>query len=164
MILVMEYISGIDLFDRIIESKRLDEDTARKLYRQLFSAIMYCHDNMIVHRDLKPENLLLDENNNLKIIDFGFVRTYSKDPFSTLKTFCGSMYYCAPEMINGTPYPGPASDIWSLGVILYVITNGYLPFRENNLEDLYESLKVAKYDKGEYSSQGKSLNSTVRMQ
>ena len=83
----MEYVHGGDLFDLIIESKRLDEKLARKIFRQLFSAIMYCHHNMMVHRDLKPENLLLDENQNLKIIDFGFVRTYSKDPNLTLKTY-----------------------------------------------------------------------------
>jgi serine/threonine protein kinase len=158
MILVLEYIPGGDLFDRIIESRRLDEDVARKIFRQLFSAVMYCHDNMMVHRDLKLENLLLDENDNIKIIDFGFVRTYSKDPYMTLKTYCGSLYYCAPEMIDGTPYPGPSSDIWSLGVILYVITNGYLPFKEKNIADLHKSLKTADYETGEYSSEGMSLN------
>jgi len=152
LILVMEYVSGGDLFDLIMESKRLDEQLARKIFRQLFSAIMYCHHNMMVHRDLKPENLLLDENQNLKIIDFGFVRTFSNDPNLTLKTYCGSLYYCAPEMLDGTPYPGPSSDIWSLGVILYVLTNGYLPFRDTQLPKLYGSLKAAKYDKGEYSS------------
>jgi serine/threonine protein kinase len=159
MILVLEYISGGDLFDRIIECRKLDEDIARKLFRQLFSAVMYCHNNMMIHRDLKLENILLDENDNLKIIDFGFVRTYSKDPNMMLKTYCGSLYYCAPEMIDGTPYPGPSSDIWSLGVILYVITNGYLPFKENNLEDLHKRLKTANYDKGEYSSEGMLMKS-----
>ena len=83
----MEYIPGGDLFDLVIESGRLDEKTARKIFRQLFSAVLYCHDNMMVHRDLKPENMLLDENNNLKIIDFGFVKTYSKETQMTLKTF-----------------------------------------------------------------------------
>lgn len=150
----MEYIPGGDLFDLVIESGKLDENTARKVFRQLFSAVLYCHDNMMVHRDLKPENMLLDENNNLKIIDFGFVKTYSKESHMTLKTYCGSYYYCAPEMFAGTPYPGPASDIWSLGVILYVITNGYLPFRSSNVSDLYESVRCAKYDKGEFSSPG----------
>ena len=103
---------------------------------------------------MKPENLLLDENLNIKIIDFGFVRTYTNDPNMMLKTFCGSLYYCAPEMIDGTPYFGPSSDIWSLGVILYVITNGYLPFRHTHLPDLYESLRTADYEAGEFSSNG----------
>jgi serine/threonine protein kinase len=104
--------------------------------------------------DLKPENLLLDESQNLKIIDFGFVRTYTKDPQENLKTYCGSLYYCAPEMIDGTPYFGPAVDIWSLGIILYVFVNGYLPFRETNTSSLYEAIRKANFEDGDYATVG----------
>ena len=104
--------------------------------------------------DLKPENLLLDENLNLRIIDFGFVRTYVKDPHESLKTYCGSLYYCAPEMIDGTPYFGPAVDIWSLGIILFVFVNGYLPFRETNSSALYDSIRKGNFENGEYASPG----------
>ncbi len=103
---------------------------------------------------MKPENLLVDENENLKIIDFGFVRTYTKDPNQNLKTYCGSLYYCAPEMIDGTPYRGPSVDIWSVGIILYVFTNGYLPFRDTNASALYENIRSAKFEEGDYSSDG----------
>ena len=162
----MEYVNGGDLFDYIVDSKKLTEDLSRRLFRQLVSAIMYCHENMIVHRgnlickyahllDLKPENLLMDANQNLKIIDFGFVRTYMRDPNENLKTYCGSLYYCAPEMIDGTPYYGPAVDIWSMGIILYVFLNGYLPFRETNAANLYESIRTATFEDGEYASAGK---------
>lgn len=108
-------------------------------------------------QDLKPENLLLTENKTLKIIDFGFVRTYIKDPHQSLKTFCGSLYYCAPEMLDGTPYFGPAVDIWSLGITLFVFANGYLPFRETNAAALYQSIKSADFEDGEHSSEGKFI-------
>ena len=103
----------------------------------------------------------MDENDNLKIIDFGFVRTYTKEADANLQTYCGSLYYCAPEMIEGTPYLGPPVDLWSLGIILYVFTNGYLPFRDTTTAGLYESIRTGKFDDGEHSSQGMSFTCKI---
>ncbi|KAJ3195138.1 NUAK SNF1-like kinase 1, partial [Entophlyctis luteolus] len=107
--LVMELASGGELFDYIAQQCHQDEDMARLYFRQVVSAISYCHQNSIIHRDLKPENLLLDKDGNIKIIDFGFGNTFHRD--RTLDTFCGSPYYAAPEMVKGIPYTGPEVDI-----------------------------------------------------
>ncbi|KNC78184.1 CAMK/CAMKL protein kinase [Sphaeroforma arctica JP610] len=112
IILIMEYAEGGELFDYIVAHRQVKEKESRKFLRQIISAIDYCHGNQIVHRDLKPENLLLDANNNIKIIDFGFSNTYSDD--GLLDTFCGSPFYAAPEMVGGRKYCGPEVDMWSI--------------------------------------------------
>ncbi|KAJ3357529.1 NUAK SNF1-like kinase 1, partial [Entophlyctis luteolus] len=142
--LVMELASGGELFDYIAQQCHQDEDMARLYFRQVVSAISYCHQNSIIHRDLKPENLLLDKDGNIKIIDFGFGNTFHRD--RTLDTFCGSPYYAAPEMVKGIPYTGPEVDIWSMGVILYALITGNLPFDSRDMIVLYTMIAKGEYD------------------
>jgi serine/threonine-protein kinase SIK3 len=112
----------------------MSEDEARTKFRQIVQAVGFCHSNGFVHRDLKAENLLLDENSNVKLCDFGFSNSYKPDEF--LKTWCGSPPYAAPELFEGKEYAGPQADIWSLGVVLYVMVCGALPFDGNSLQHL----------------------------
>ena len=115
------------------------------------------HKNKICHRDLKPENLLLDENMNVKIVDFGLSNTY-KNASDTLKTACGSPCYAPPEMILGKRYSGLSTDIWTLGVILYAMTVGYLPFEDKDTNKLYKKILSCDYlMPGFLSSQAKDL-------
>ena len=143
IILTMEHATGGELFDYIVAHKRIREPEARRLFRQIISAVDYCHQNCVIHRDLKPENLLLDEKRNIKIIDFGFANTF--DPDGMLATFCGSPYYASPEMITGQKYIGPEVDIWSLGIILYVMLCGFLPFEDKHVKDLYRKILSGSY-------------------
>eukprot|EP00124_Ichthyophonus_hoferi_P001720 Ihof_evm3s98 gene=Ihof_evmTU3s98 len=116
----MEYAQGGELFDFIIDhNDRLPESTSRKIFRQMLSAVDYCHANFVVHRDLKAENVLLDKDLNVKIADFGFSNYFS--PGSALETFCGSPDYCAPELFLRHSYEGPEVDVWAMGVILYIM-------------------------------------------
>ncbi|KAJ3031529.1 UNVERIFIED_CONTAM: hypothetical protein HDU68_003065 [Siphonaria sp. JEL0065] len=144
IILSMEYIEGGELFDFIVANPRLNEKIARRIFRQIISAVDYCHQSSVIHRDLKPENLLLDNDKNIKIIDFGFVNLY--DPEDVLKTFCGSPFYASPEMILGKKYVGPEIDIWSMGVILFALLAGKLPFRDSNVKDLYRKITSSTFD------------------
>jgi serine/threonine protein kinase len=112
----------------------LSEDAAREKFWQIISAVDYLHKNKICHRDLKAENLLLDSNYDIKLADFGFSNFYEKD--SLLNTYCGSPPYAAPEIFEGREYIGPQVDIWSLGVVLYVLVCGVLPFEGANLQIL----------------------------
>ncbi|EPZ32745.1 Protein kinase, catalytic domain-containing protein [Rozella allomycis CSF55] len=148
--IVQEYASGGELFDYIVQKSKLDERESRHLFRQIISAVDYCHQNSVIHRDLKPENLLLDEKGNIKIIDFGFGNTYHIDQL--LHTFCGSPYYAAPEMIKGVSYTGPEVDIWSLGVILYAMLTGTLPFDGKDLSQLYERIQSGKFKQPQENS------------
>ena len=126
---------------------------SRKFLRQILSAIKYCHSNSIVHRDLKIENILLDKNGGLKLIDFGLANFI--DPFKHLSTFCGSLYFAAPEVLSAKKYIGPEIDMWSLGVILYVLVSGKVPFDDNTLPALHKKIKTGKYDPPARVSQGK---------
>ncbi|EDV49533.1 MAP/microtubule affinity-regulating kinase 3 [Drosophila erecta] len=141
--LVMEYVSGGELFDHLVKNGRMREYDARVLFRQLVSAIEYCHRKSIVHRDLKAENLLLDQHMKMKIADFGFSTTF--EPKAQLKTFCGSPPYAAPELFRGKKYSGPEVDSWSLGVVLYTLVTGSLPFDGINLRELRDRVLRAKY-------------------
>ncbi|KAJ1550577.1 hypothetical protein HK096_006161, partial [Nowakowskiella sp. JEL0078] len=141
--IVMEYVSGGELFDYIVARGCLKEKEARRIFRMILSAIAYCHKNSIIHRDLKPENLLLNSKKEIKIIDFGFGNTFYRD--RTLDTFCGSPFYAAPEMIKGIPYIGPEVDVWSLGVILYALLAGRLPFDTNSIPELYALISSGYY-------------------
>jgi 5'-AMP-activated protein kinase, catalytic alpha subunit len=141
----MEYASGGELFDYIVKRKRLKEPEACKFYQQIISGVEYIHKCGICHRDLKPENLLLDEQKNIKIVDFGLSNTYTDG--ATLKTACGSPCYAAPEMIAGKKYHGLASDIWSCGIILFAMTCGYLPFEDPNTNKLYKMILACDYQK-----------------
>lgn len=148
--IVMEYASGGELFDYLVVNKRLKEREARHFFRQVISAVEYCHGHFVIHRDLKPENLLIDDNNNIKIIDFGFTNIYRKD--TLLDTFCGSPYYAAPEMILAKKYTGPEVDIWSLGVILYAMVCGSLPFDDTNIKLLHKKITSGYYFTPKYLS------------
>ncbi|KAK3151561.1 hypothetical protein QOZ80_3AG0247490 [Eleusine coracana subsp. coracana] len=137
---VLEYVKGGELFNKV-QRGRLKEDAARKYFQQLISAIDFCHSRGVFHRDLKPENLLLDENRNLKISDFGLSALPDcKRQDGLLHTSCGTPAYVAPEVINRKGYDGAKADIWACGVILYVLLAGYLPFQEKNLMDMYKKI------------------------
>lgn len=141
---VMEYAKGGELFNKVSKGK-LKEDVARKYFQQLINAVDFCHSRGVYHRDLKPENLLLDENENLKISDFGLsALAESKHQDGLLHTTCGTPAYVAPEVINRNGYDGAKADTWSCGVILYVLLAGYLPFHDSNLVEMYR--KIGKAD------------------
>lgn len=143
--IVMEYAKGGELFNKVVKG-RLKVDVARKYFQQLISAVDYCHSRGVCHRDLKPENLLLDENENLKVSDFGLsALTESKRQDGLLHTTCGTPAYVAPEVINRKGYDGMKADIWSCGVILFVLLAGHLPFHDSNLMEMYR-----KIGKGEF--------------
>lgn len=143
IIMVLEYAGG-ELFDYIVQNGRMKENEARRFFQQMLCAVEYCHRHKIVHRDLKPENLLLDDNLNVKIADFGLSNIMTDGNF--LKTSCGSPNYAAPEVIGGKLYAGPEVDVWSCGVILYVLLVGRLPFDDEHIPSLF-----AKIARGTYS-------------
>ncbi|KAI3951960.1 hypothetical protein MKW92_010468 [Papaver armeniacum] len=129
------------LFDKILKGGKLKEDVARNYFQQLVSAIDYCHSRRVYHRDLKPENLLLDENENLKISDFGLSALWdSRRQDGLLHTTCGTPAYVAPEVIHKKGYDGAKADIWSSGVILFVLLAGYLPFQDSNIMEMYKKI------------------------
>ncbi|KAI3461714.1 hypothetical protein Pfo_018377 [Paulownia fortunei] len=142
---VMEYAKGGELFNKVAKGK-LKEDVARKYFQQLINAVDFCHSRGVYHRDLKPENILLDENENLKVSDFGLsALAESKRPDGLLHTTCGTPAYVAPEVIDRKGYDGTTADIWSCGVILFVLLAGYLPFHDSNLMELYRKIAKAEY-------------------
>lgn len=144
---VMEYAKGGELFHKISKG-RLKEDSARRYFQQLISAVNFCHSRGVYHRDLKPENLLLDENGVLKVSDFGLsALSECKRQDGLLHTTCGTPAYVAPEVISRQGYDGAKADIWSCGVILFVLLAGYLPFHDSNLMEMYK-----KISRGEYKS------------
>ncbi|ENN70683.1 5'-AMP-activated protein kinase catalytic subunit alpha-2 [Dendroctonus ponderosae] len=151
--MIMEYVSGGELFDYIVKNGKLQEYEARRFFQQIISGVDYCHRHMIVHRDLKPENLLLDHNMHVKIADFGLSNMMMDGEF--LRTSCGSPNYAAPEVISGKLYAGPEVDIWSCGVILYALLCGTLPFDDEHVPTLFRKIKSGIFPIPEY------LNKTV---
>lgn len=146
--IVLEYASGGELFDYILTHKYLKENLAKKFFAQLVSGVDYMHSKGLIHRDLKLENLLLDKNKNIIILDFGFVNSYNLNNNKDLmKTSCGSPCYAAPELVlMQLPYEGKKVDVWSLGIILYAMLSGYLPFDDDpNNEDGADIIKLYHY-------------------
>ncbi|XP_059638115.1 CBL-interacting serine/threonine-protein kinase 1-like [Cornus florida] len=139
--MVLEYVIGGELFDRIASKGKLSEARGRKLFQQLIDGVSYCHNKGVYHRDLKLENVLVDAKGNIKISDFGLsaLPQHFRDD-GLLHTTCGSPNYVAPEILNNRGYDGATSDTWSCGVILYVILTGYLPFDDRNLAVLYQKI------------------------
>lgn len=141
----MEYVKGGELFNKIAKG-RLKEEAGRKYFQQLVAAVDYCHSRGVYHRDLKPENLLLDEFGNLKVTDFGLSALVDcKRQDGLLHTTCGTPAYVAPEVLHKKGYDGEKADIWSCGVILFVLLAGYLPFNDPNIMGMYR-----KISKGEF--------------
>ncbi|KAG0609814.1 hypothetical protein M758_7G016100 [Ceratodon purpureus] len=142
----LEFVSGGELFDKIVHQGRLNEEKSRKYFQQLIDAIEYCHSKGISHRDLKPENLLLDAHGNLKISDFGLsALPHQVREDGLLHTTCGTPNYVAPEVLNNKGYDGAVADIWSCGVILFVLMAGYLPFNDVDLKSLYKKIQHASF-------------------
>lgn len=150
--IVMEYVPGGELFDEIATRGRMVEDEARAYFQQLVSCLEYCHNRQIAHRDLKPENILLDETKKkVKIADFGLSNWMHDGQF--LLTSCGSPNYAAPEIVSGKyffhtslrAYCGSEVDIWSLGIILFALLTGALPFDDNNLPCLFQKIRNSKF-------------------
>lgn len=142
---ILEYVKGGELFNKVAKGK-LKEDVARKYFQQLVSAVEFCHSRGVYHRDLKPENLLLDEDENLKVSDFGLsALAESKRQDGLLHTTCGTPAYVAPEVISRKGYDGAKADVWSCGVVLFVLMAGYLPFHDSNLMDMYRKIGKAEY-------------------
>ncbi|KAL0126497.1 hypothetical protein PUN28_005096 [Cardiocondyla obscurior] len=143
MVLVMEYAAGGELYDYLSERKVLGEHEARRIFRQIATAVFYCHKHKICHRDLKLENILLDQVGNAKIADFGLSNVF--DEQRLLSTFCGSPLYASPEIVKGTPYHGPEVDCWSLGVLLYTLVYGAMPFDGSNFKRLVKQISQSDY-------------------
>ncbi|XP_013176784.1 PREDICTED: uncharacterized protein LOC106124547 isoform X2 [Papilio xuthus] len=141
--LVTEYASNGEIFDHLVSKGRMPESEAARIFAQMVAAVGYCHSRGVVHRDLKAENLLLDRDMNIKLADFGFSNEYSAG--ATLATWCGSPPYAAPELFEGRHYNGPKVDIWSLGVVLYVMVCGALPFDGSTLSDLRNVVLSGKF-------------------
>ncbi|XP_076902822.1 CBL-interacting serine/threonine-protein kinase 8-like isoform X2 [Bidens hawaiensis] len=142
--IILEFITGGELFDKIVHHGRLSEAESRRYFQQLIDGVEYCHSKGVYHRDLKPENLLLDSQGNLKISDFGLSASPGEG-VSILRTTCGTPNYVAPEVLSRKGYNGALADVWSCGVILYVLMAGYLPFDEMDLTTLYDKINKADF-------------------
>lgn len=154
--MLFEYVNGGQMLDYIISHGKLKEKQARKFARQIASALDYCHRNSIVHRDLKIENILISKTGDIKIIDFGLSNLFS--PRSLLKTFCGSLYFAAPELLQARQYTGPEVDVWSFGIVLYVLVCGKVPFDDQSMPQLHAKIKkgVVEYPPGLTSGKSRS--------
>ncbi|XP_074056534.1 maternal embryonic leucine zipper kinase isoform X5 [Macrotis lagotis] len=155
--MVMEYCPGGELFDYIIAKDRLSEEETRIFFRQIVSAVAYVHSQGYAHRDLKPENLLIDESHKLKLIDFGLCAKPKSSKDCHLQTCCGSPAYAAPELIQGKSYIGSEADVWSMGILLYALLCGFLPFDDDNVMALYKKITRGKYDIPKWLSPGTIL-------
>lgn len=162
--MILEYCPGGELFDYIIAKDRLSEEETRVFFRQIVSALAYVHSQGYAHRDLKPENLLLDEDHNLKLIDFGLCAKPKGGLGYELMTCCGSPAYAAPELIQGKSYIGSEADVWSMGVLLFALLCGYLPFDDDNCMVLYRKITRGTYNNPHWLSPGSILLLNQMMQ
>ena len=151
--IVLELVTGGELFDKIVDAGKFSEDEARKYFFQLVSGVLYCHNQGVAHRDLKPENLLLDDSDNLKISDFGLsamnlagAEEMEGGMKELLHTTCGTPNYVAPEVLADKGYDGYKADTWSCGVILYVFLVGYLPFDQPTMALLFKTIARADFE------------------
>ncbi|OJJ48745.1 hypothetical protein ASPZODRAFT_130863 [Penicilliopsis zonata CBS 506.65] len=151
IVMVLEYAER-ELFDYLVKRGKCNDDEARKFFQQIICAVEYCHRHKIVHRDLKPENLLIDSEKKVKIADFGLSNIMTDGNF--LKTSCGSPNYAAPEVISGKLYAGPEVDVWSCGVILYVLLVGRLPFDDDYIPALFRKIAAGNFHMPSYISSG----------
>lgn len=144
--IILEFITGGELFDKIVHQGKLRESESRRYFQQLIDAVDYCHSKGVYHRDLKPENLLLNSQGNLKVSDFGLsALQHQIKGDGLLHTTCGTPNYLAPEVLSHQGYDGSSADVWSCGVILYVLMAGYLPFEEIDLQTLYRKICAAEF-------------------
>ena len=150
--LVTELCTGGELFDYLVEKGRIDEYETRALFGQLCLAVAYCHDQGVVHRDLKLENVLLDDHCHVKLSDFGFTREFERG--GLLETFCGTTGYASPEMLLGQKYLGQEVDIWSLGIILYALLTGTLPFDDDDEQEMKNKITAGEYEDPDWLSHG----------
>ncbi|ORD93015.1 KIN1, partial [Enterospora canceri] len=141
--LVFEHVSGEQLYNTVLQNGPIGEERVRRYFRQILSAVDYLHKNAVVHRDLKIENIMIDKDDNVKLIDFGLSNFYEKE--DQLSTFCGSLYFAAPELLQGNRYVGPEVDVWSLGVVLYVMLCGRVPFDDESIHKLQGKIKECKF-------------------
>ncbi|XP_010617695.1 maternal embryonic leucine zipper kinase isoform X4 [Fukomys damarensis] len=144
--IVLEYCPGGELFDYIISQDRLSEEETRVVFRQIVASVAYVHSQGYAHRDIKPENFLFDEYHKIKLIDFGLCAKPKGNKDYHLQTCCGSLAYAAPELIQGKSYLGSEADVWSMGILLYVLMCGFLPFDDDNVMALYKKIMRGKYD------------------
>ena len=165
--LVLEFVDKGELFEHIASSGRLQEQEAIKFFRQMMSAVGFCHSINICHRDLKPENILMTSSGDIKIADFGMAALH-QSPGHKLKTSCGSPHYAAPELIKGNDYRGDKADIWSMGIILFAMLSGRLPFDVDTntggdwIPGLLNKIRKGKFDMDEFiSADAKHLISRI---
>ncbi|XP_060062894.1 testis-specific serine/threonine-protein kinase 1-like [Ylistrum balloti] len=154
--IMMEYAGHGDLLEYIKLRGALQEDRAQVMFTQIVNAMTYLHERKIVHRDMKCENLLLDCMNNIKISDFGFARCF--EPSDVSKTFCGSAAYAAPEVLQGIPYHLPSHDVWSMGIILYIMVCASMPYDDSNIKKMVSQ----QLEKRIGFSKGKKLSVNVK--
>ncbi|CAK8686850.1 unnamed protein product [Clavelina lepadiformis] len=155
IVIVMEYAAGGELYDYLASKRGIAEEDSKSFFRQIVSAVSYCHKAGIVHRDLKLENILLSNENQIKIADFGLANKYKAE--SLLNTFCGSPLYASPEIVTGVPYVGPEVDSWSLGVLLYALVYGTMPFDGRNFQVLTRQITRGEISKPDRESDAHSL-------
>ena len=139
--LVMEYVGGGSLHSYLKErvDRRLEEEDAKRIFKQIMTALYYCHKKSIAHRDIKLENILIDDSNNVKLIDFGFSTCIPNE--KKIKMFCGTPSYMAPEIVMKEEYAGPPADIWASAVLLYALMNGCFPYRGATDKELYRRIQ-----------------------
>lgn len=154
--LVLELLTGGEVFNRISSEGRFSEDVARTYFQQLVAGVKFCHGKGIAHRDLKPENLLLSEAGVLKISDFGLsnLQRCTQTGTNMLQTVCGTPNYVAPEVLKEQGYDGLIADVWSCGVILFVMLAGYLPFDDENMNSLFSKIERGEYRMAKHFSDG----------
>jgi 5'-AMP-activated protein kinase catalytic alpha subunit len=144
LLLILEYVGGGDLLSFVRKRNKLNEPTAKFIFRQIIEAIQYIHSRSVVHRDIKLDNILIDLSGNIKICDFGVSRQIKKGEI--IKHQCGTPAYIAPEILRNEGYEGFGVDVWSAGVVLYAMLSGTVPFKANNMNELHELIMCGNFN------------------